>query len=75
MGGVGYVMNNKQLRPFNRQIENRQYHFSFILGKTAKFNSSQYMYFQLYSRTVLMPCDVYNALIDSNYRFHFLGTI
>ena len=46
MSGSTYVMNNKQLQPFNRQIQNHQYHFSFILGQTAKFNSRQY--FRLY---------------------------
>ena len=45
MGGVTYVMTDMRLQPFNRQIKNHQYHFSFILDQTAKFNSCQY--FQL----------------------------
>ena len=42
MGGVTYVMNSKQLQPFNRQRNKCQYQFSFSLGQSAKFISCQY---------------------------------
>ena len=52
MGGVTYVMNNKQIQPFSCLIKNHPDHFSFVLGQPPKSipaNSSCYTAMRLFT--------------------------